>query len=63
VVSIEALPPADVIVMHKLLIQGDEEAYLQCANRFPAPTAPVVRHPLVERAFGQLPNEYRVFFQ
>jgi hypothetical protein len=35
VVSTEALPHADVIVMHRLLIQGSEETYLSTANRLP----------------------------
>jgi hypothetical protein len=29
------LPEADVVLMHKLLIEADEEAYLQTANHFP----------------------------
>jgi hypothetical protein len=32
---LEALPEADVILMHKLLIEGDETTYLQTANHFP----------------------------
>ncbi len=32
---LEALPEADVILMHKLLIEGDEAGYLQTANHFP----------------------------
>ncbi len=32
---LEALPEADVILMHKLLIEGDEATYLQTANHFP----------------------------
>ncbi|HEV2236816.1 MAG TPA: hypothetical protein VGR57_09175, partial [Ktedonobacterales bacterium] len=35
VVPTRALPRADVVLMHKLLIQGDEEAYLRSANHFP----------------------------
>jgi hypothetical protein len=31
----EHLPPADVLVMHKLLIEADEETYLQTANPLP----------------------------
>jgi hypothetical protein len=30
------LPSKDVIVVHKLMIQGSEQAYLARANRFPA---------------------------
>jgi RNA polymerase sigma-54 factor len=32
---VEPLPRADVVVLHKLMIQGDEEAYLSSANHFP----------------------------
>lgn len=32
---VELIPSADVVVMHKLLIQGDEERYLALANQFP----------------------------
>ena len=28
----EPLPPADVLIMHKLLIESDEETYLRTAN-------------------------------
>jgi hypothetical protein len=41
VVPSEELPADDVIVMHKLMIQGDEEAYLRSANRFPLFAAPL----------------------
>jgi hypothetical protein len=43
----EVLPHADVIVMHKLLIQGDEDAYLRSANRFAVhvPLAPSLNPP------------------
>ncbi|HLH63213.1 MAG TPA: hypothetical protein VKV20_16145 [Ktedonobacteraceae bacterium] len=30
----EPVPDADVVVIHKLMIEADEEAYLQKANRF-----------------------------
>jgi hypothetical protein len=33
----EAVPDDDIVVMHKLMIEADEEAYLQTANTF-APT-------------------------
>jgi hypothetical protein len=50
VVPTRTLPRADVVIMHKLLIQGDEETYLRSANRFPvfvprtyaAPALPVI---------------------
>ena len=32
--SLEWVPDADIVVMHKLLIEADEETYLQTANRF-----------------------------
>lgn len=31
---IEQLPDDDVVVMHKLMIEGQEEVYLQTANKF-----------------------------
>lgn len=31
----ESLPEADVILMHKLLIEADEATYLETANHFP----------------------------
>jgi hypothetical protein len=30
----EAVPDDDIVVMHKLMIEADEETYLQTANRF-----------------------------
>lgn len=33
---VEPLPINDLVVLHKLLIQGDEHAYVQQANHFPA---------------------------
>jgi len=33
----EAVPDDDIVVMHKLMIEADEETYLQTANTF-APT-------------------------
>ena len=38
----EAVPDADIVVMHKLMIEADEEAYLQTANTF-TPTSSVTR--------------------
>ena len=32
--SIEPLPCADIVVMHKLMIEGDEQEYLRMANHF-----------------------------
>jgi len=31
---VECLPDADVVVLHKLMIEGNEEAYLQKANKY-----------------------------
>jgi hypothetical protein len=31
---VEALPDADVVVLHKLMIEGNEEVYLQKANKY-----------------------------
>src|SRR5947209_4704445 len=33
---VEPIPSADVVAMHKLMIQGDEEHYLAQANQFSA---------------------------
>ena len=30
---LEYLPDADIVVMHKLMIEADEETYLQTANK------------------------------
>ncbi len=32
--SVEPLPEGDVVLMHKLMIEGNEQEYLQRANRF-----------------------------
>ncbi len=32
--SVEALPDADVVVLHKLMIEANEEIYLQKANKY-----------------------------
>ena len=34
------LPDADILLMHKFLIEADEARYLQVANRLPPPSAP-----------------------
>jgi len=31
---LEKVPDVDIVVMHKLMIEADEETYLQTANRF-----------------------------
>jgi hypothetical protein len=32
---LDSLPEADVILMHKMLIEADESSYLATANHFP----------------------------
>lgn len=32
--AVEPLPDGDVVVMHKLMIEGNEDDYLRTANRF-----------------------------
>jgi hypothetical protein len=32
--AVEWVPDADMVVIHKLMIEGDEDTYLQKANRF-----------------------------
>lgn len=32
--AIEPMPPGDIVVMHKLLIEGNEAEYLRTANHF-----------------------------
>ena len=31
---VESLPDADVVVLHKLMIEANEESYLQKANKY-----------------------------
>jgi len=31
---VECLPDADIVILHKLMIEGNEEAYLQKANKY-----------------------------
>lgn len=38
VVPLRWLPDPDLVLMHKLMIEGDEARYLRVANRFPAAT-------------------------
>lgn len=40
-----SVPDADIIVMHKLMIEADEETYLQKANRFSVVRASLPRCP------------------
>jgi len=37
------VPDCDLVIMHKLLIEGDEARYLRVANRFPTVAARFVR--------------------
>ncbi|MFL5592064.1 MAG: hypothetical protein ACJ8DI_31040 [Ktedonobacteraceae bacterium] len=39
---LEWVPDADIVVIHKLMIEADEETYLHTANRFP----PMINHDL-----------------
>ena len=45
VVPARWVPDADVVIMHKLLIEGDEARYLRIANRFPVGTARLIVPP------------------
>jgi hypothetical protein len=36
VVPTRWVPDPDIVIIHKLLIEGDEARYLRLANRFPA---------------------------
>lgn len=48
------VPDADVVLMHKLLIEGDEARYLRVANRFPAGSMRLLapRYRAIERRAG-----------
>lgn len=41
--SVEPLPTADILVMHKIMIQGNEQEYLACARKY-LPTYPNLRY-------------------
>lgn len=43
VVPTRWVPDCDLVIMHKLLIEGDETRYLRIANRFPTATARLLR--------------------
>jgi len=34
VTPVDSLPPGDVVLVHKLMIEGDEQEYLRRANRY-----------------------------
>ena len=40
--SVEPIPAGDVVLMHKLMIEGNEDEYLRIANRFEYPATPSV---------------------
>lgn len=43
--SVEPLPGPDVVVMHKLMIQGDEQEYLASARSYPLSGVELRYHP------------------
>lgn len=43
VVPTRWVPDCDLVIMHKLLIEGDETRYLRVANRFPTATIRLLR--------------------
>ena len=53
VVPTRWVPDPDVVIMHKLLIEGDETRYLRLANRFPAGSARLIVPPWWETARGR----------
>lgn len=42
VVPTRWLPDQDIVIMHKLFIEGDEERYLRIANRYPSGTTRMI---------------------
>ena len=54
----EPLPDGDVVVMHKLMIEGNEEEYLQKANQF-APGIIVVNVETVRRLLRRMVNSLK----
>lgn len=52
VVPARWVPDADVVIMHKLLIEGDEARYLRVANRFPAGSSRLIVPPWWEAGRG-----------
>lgn len=48
VVPTRWVPDPDIVIMHKLLIEGDEGRYLRIANRFPAGSARLIIPPWLE---------------
>ncbi len=54
VVPLRWVPDPDVVLIHKLMIEGDEARYLRVANRFPAGAARLHVPAWVER--GTLPR-------
>ncbi|CAA9573356.1 MAG: hypothetical protein AVDCRST_MAG18-2242 [uncultured Thermomicrobiales bacterium] len=56
VVPTRWVPDPDVMIMHKLLIEGDEARYLRVANRFPAGASRLIVPPWWERGRGAESN-------
>jgi hypothetical protein len=56
VVPTRWVPDADVVIMHKLLIEGDEARYLRVANRFPAGSSRLIIPPWWEPSHGIEPR-------
>lgn len=53
VVPTRWVPDPDLVIMHKLLIEGDEARYLRLANRFPAGSSRLIVPPWWETARGR----------
>ena len=56
VVPTRWIPDPDVVIMHKLLIEGDEARYLRVANRFPAGSSRLIVPPWWEVGRSQEPD-------
>ena len=56
VVPARWIPDADVVILHKLLIEGDEARYLRVANRFPAGSSRLIVPPWWEPSHGIEPR-------
>jgi hypothetical protein len=53
VVPTRWVPDPDVVIIHKLLIEGDEARYLRVANRFPAGSSRLIVPPWWETGRGR----------
>lgn len=56
VVPLRWVPDPDVVIIHKLMIEGDEARYLRVANRFPAGSARLNVPTWWETGRGRDPN-------